>query len=172
MLLSTFYALVANLISESTFLGEIVLGMSKGGTNSESEPILSTVLPWIADNHAYSTVLFLPFYSLASFIAFKKYSYNFFEHFVINAYITGQQALIYSFFVLVQFAGNIENYYYPLIPLCFSIGFAFWTFIQFFKNTGKISAFIRTLLTYSIYFIILIIFFVIGFMLNEISGFN
>lgn len=143
-----------------------MLGMAEGGTSTKSDPVLSTVLQWIAENHAYSTVLFLPFFSLSSLIAFKKYRYNFFEHFVINAYITGQQAVIYSFFVLVQYIGNINLYYYPLISLCLSIGFAFWTFTQLFSPAGKISSFLRTLMAYILCYMIILAFFVIGFIIH------
>jgi len=168
LLLSTLYALLANLISGSTFLGEIVLGMAEGGTSKESDPILSLILQWIADNHAYSTVLFLPFFSLASFLAFKKFNFNFFEHFVINAYLSGQQAIIYSFFILIQYLGNIESYYYPLLSLFLSIVFAFWTFIQFFKSSGNLSTIIRTVITYFLYFIIIVIIFLIGFIIETV----
>jgi hypothetical protein len=166
--ISTFYALVANLISETTFLGEVVLGMAEGGPSAKSDPVLSTVLQWIAENHAYSTVLFLPFFSISSLIAFKKYRYNFFEHFVINAYITGQQAIIYSFFVLVQYIGSVDFYYYPIISLSLSIGFAFWTFIQLFSPAGKISSFLRTLMAYILCYLIILAFFVVGFIVHQI----
>ena len=168
LLLSTFYALVANLVSETTFLGEVVLGMLEGGTSSGSDPFLSSVLTWIAENHAYSTVLFLPFFSISSLISFKKYEYNFFEHFVINAYITGQQAIIYSFFVLVQYIGNIDFYYYPIISLSLSNGFAFWTFIQLFSPAGKISSFLRTLMSYILCYLIILAFLVIGFIAHQV----
>jgi hypothetical protein len=168
LLLSTFYALVANLVSETTFLGEVVLGMAEGGSSAKSDPVLSTVLQWIAENHAYSTVLFLPFFSISSLIAFKKYRYNFFEHFVINAYITGQQAIIYSFFVLVQYLGNIDFYYYPIISLSLSIGFAFWAFIQLFSPAGKINSFLRTLTAYILCYMIILAFIVIGFIVHQV----
>ena len=166
LLLSTIYALIANLISETTFLGEIVLGIAEGGTNQETDALFNSVLHWIANNHAYSTVLFLPFFSLASFIAFKKYPYNFFEHFVINAYLSGQQAIIYSLFVLIQYLGNIEYYYFQLIPLSLSIGFAFWTLIQLYSSAGKVQSIFRVLLTYFLYFIIVIGIVLIGVIAN------
>lgn len=168
LLLSTLYALLASLVSGTTFLGEIVLGLAEGGTSKESDPIFSLILQWIADNYAYSTVLFLPFFSLASFLAFKKFNYNFFEHFVINAYLSGQQAIIYSIFVLIQYFGNIENYYYPLLSLVLSIVFAFWTFIQLFKSAGTFSTIIRTVITYFLYFIIIVTIFIIGFAIEAV----
>lgn len=162
LVLSTLYALLANLVSDTTFLGEVVLGMVEGGTTKESEPILTAILQWIADHHAYSMVLFLPFFSLASLLAFKRFNYNFFEHFVINAYLCGQQAIIYSFFVIIQYIGNTENYYFPILPLVLSIGFAFWTFIQVFNSLGKISSILRTVITYFLYFVIILIALAIG----------
>lgn len=162
LLLSTLYALLATLVSDTTFLGEIVLGMAEGGATKESEPILTKILQWIADNHAYSTVLFLPFFSLGSFLAFKKFNLNLFEHFVINAYLSGQQAIIYSIFVIIQYIGSFENYYYPLLPLFLSIGFAFWTFMQFFNSTGRITSLFRTVLIYFLYFVIIMIIILIG----------
>ncbi len=170
LLLSTLYALLAKLSSGETFLGEIVLGMAEGGTSSESEPVLTSFLEWIADNHAYSTILFLPLFSLASYIAFKKYNYNFFEHFVLNAYLTGQQAIIYSVFLLIQYVGDIEVYYFPMLSLSLSIGFAVWTFIQFFESANKINSLIRILITYLLYFLIIISILLIGMLVNSWIG--
>ena len=137
------------------------------GTSSESEPVLTSFLEWIAENHAYSTILFLPLFSLASYIAFKKYNYNFFEHFVLNAYLTGQQAIIYSVFLLIQYVGDIEVYYFPMLSLSLSIVFAFWTFIQFFESASKINSFIRILITYLLYFLIIISILLAGMLVNH-----
>ncbi len=49
---------------------------------------------WMTTHYAWVTLLSLPVYTLASFLAFKKQGYNFIEHFVLNAFLTGQRLMM------------------------------------------------------------------------------
>lgn len=151
--------MLSTLVDQDTFLGETVRGISAGFAKEMESNRVSGILDWIANNHAYTTLILLPFFAVASYLAFINYKLNYFEHVVINAYITGQQAIIYSVFVVLQIALRIDNYWFPMIPLAISLFFAFWTFYQIFEKAKWLKTLMLTILTYLIYSI-----FVFGFM--------
>ncbi|GAA4274389.1 DUF3667 domain-containing protein [Aquimarina gracilis] len=153
---STVYFLLSGLIEKHTFLVEAINGFSDGfaKTNQDFSKVTNT-FKWMTSNHAYTTLLFLPLYSFASYIAFLGLKYNYFEHFVLNSYITGQQAIIYAVFIGIQYVLGIGDYYFPLLFFIASVGFAFWTFFQFFDKEKWIEIVFRVILVYFLYYILL-----------------
>ncbi|MRT93635.1 DUF3667 domain-containing protein [Ancylomarina sp. 16SWW S1-10-2] len=157
-LASTLYALLTYLIGKNTFLGGVVTGVAVGLNNGATESSMAVkFLNWLANNHAYAILLFLPFFSLASYLAFIKSKYNYFEHLVLNFYITGQQMVIYLIFSFVLLKDN----YLQAIPVVIGILFTFWTFNQFFENNKFYTKIFLTVITY-IYCTILIMMFIVG----------
>ena len=76
----------------------------------------------------------IPFYSIFSFLWFRKSKLNFTEHFVLNSYKTVAESLIALLFIVVTiFFTNIKalTLIYSLISLC-SLVYAFWFYKQFF----------------------------------------
>ena len=127
--------------------------MSHAFKTEDKYSSVTKLLDWISNNHAYSTIILLPFFSLASYLAFVQCKFNYFEHFILNAYVTGQQALIYSFFVIVQFAIKSESNFLQYLPLALAFIFGQWAFLQFFNNGKKVKVVLLYFLTYFIYFI-------------------
>ena len=157
LLLSTIYALIANLIGEKTILGDGLAGWNnayKEGVDTHKEMLY---LNWFINNYAYTTLILLPLFSLASYLAFYKSKFNYFEHFVLNSYITGQQAIIYSIFIVLKSIIG-ENYFTESLPLALSLCFVFWAFLQFFKKEKSYKAILYTVLTYLLYFLFFTIF--------------
>ncbi|MEO5968145.1 MAG: DUF3667 domain-containing protein [Ferruginibacter sp.] len=155
LLISTLYALLSMLVEQGTVLGEVVRGMSQAFKTDDKYTSVTKLFDWIINNHAYSTIILLPFLSLASYLAFFKCKFNYFEHFILNAYITAQQALIYSFFVIIQFTVKSESYFLQYVPLSLAFTFGLWAFLQFFNNEKKLKVVLLYLLTYFIYFILI-----------------
>ena len=143
------------LVEQGTVLGEVVRGMSQAFKTEDKYTSVTKLFDWIINNHAYSTIILLPFLSLASYLAFFKCKFNYFEHFILNAYITAQQALIYSFFVIIQFTVKSESYFLQYVPLSLAFTFGLWAFLQFFNNEKKLKVVLLYLLTYFIYFILI-----------------
>ncbi|SMO76157.1 DUF3667 domain-containing protein [Gracilimonas mengyeensis] len=105
---STFYFLVTKIVGESTWLDDFLTGFSHGGSHSERATEIVSMLDWFAKNYAYTTLLLLPVFSVASRISFLKSGRNYAEHLVLNSYITGQQAIFYSFFVFLSYLVEFE----------------------------------------------------------------
>ncbi|MDZ7723602.1 MAG: DUF3667 domain-containing protein [candidate division KSB1 bacterium] len=160
-LASTLYVISTYLLGKNTFLSEIISGITDGLNNDNSTELSTTnFLKWLANNHEYATLIFLPFFSLASYLAFIKSKYNYFEHLVLNFYVTGQQMIIHLIFSFVLLKDN----YLQGIPVIIGVLFTFWTFYQFFDTKKFYTKIFLTFIAY-IYFIIQIIIFIVGIVL-------
>ncbi len=164
LLISTVYVLVMYVMDKNTFLGDSISGALAAISEKGIEASTTLkILNWLANNHAYTTLLLLPIYSFASYLAFIKTKYNYFEHLILNFYIVGQQMVIYLIFSLLYFAFGIDSYFLETVPLILSMIFMFWTFIQFFQSKKLVTKIFLTLLTYFLYFLFIGIFmFLIG----------
>lgn len=120
---------------------------------------------WIVDNYAFIELLiFLPMFSIASFIVFYKTQYSLFEHFAINAYLSAQRMLIgvLTFPILLLFKDGLFSNFIQVAISLLELGFTIWAFMTFFKYTNKLRRFGLILLTFLIVFIqlsILMLFF-------------
>ncbi|MGB6268510.1 MAG: hypothetical protein WBF67_05810 [Olleya sp.] len=115
------------------------LELSKGNDNINFN--------WLSNNKTYFVLALIPFFSLASYLAFFKSKYNYFEHLVLNLYITGQQMLIYLAFSFI----NTRDSSLALIPIALGMSFNIWAYIQFFDNKPILKRIILITLTYLIF---------------------
>lgn len=173
LLVSAVYVFMSYLSGVNTIVGDILNGMlesSKTHSNSFETDSLIEIMKWFRKNDIYFTLAIIPIFSFASFISFKNANYNFFEHLVLNSYITGQQMIIYLIYYVVIYLTNSHSKtdYLINIPLFLPILYLFWTFHQFFSSKKLLTKVLHTILTYflfsiSIYvllfFLALIIFF-------------
>lgn len=165
LLVSGIYVFITYFTSQKIFLEDFLSGIIAVFNEREDEIKLSRtlkLLTWMSNNFNYSTLLLLPFFSFASYITFLKNKYNYFEHLVLNIYITGQQIIFYLVFSLLFFVFKTENYFTQIVPIIISVLFVFWTFIQFFEKEKTLTKIILTISTYILYFfsIMFFIFFI------------
>ena len=156
LVLSTVYFIFSQIIDKKTFLAEFISGFSESAREKGlgSFNFFSTTLDWLINNHAYTTLFLIPLYSLASYIAFLGKGYNYLENVVINSYIIGQQAIIYSIFLIPSiFIAN--DYYIELAAVIFSITYAFWAFRTFYIKSGITETTLRSALIYFLNFVFL-----------------
>jgi len=144
-LTSSVYFLTNYFIGHQTFIGDFIVGFKEGLENGEHY-----VLDWISQNQTYFILSILPFFSLASYLAFIKSAYNYFEHFVLNLYITGQQMLIYTFFSFIEDRDGVII----LLPILLGTILNFLAFIQFFNKKKFLKTISLILLTYIIFIIL------------------
>ncbi|BDD09296.1 hypothetical protein FUAX_17280 [Fulvitalea axinellae] len=152
LLTSTLYVLGLLLVGKNTYHGELMEGVLSGFDRPEDASVIISFFHWLAKNHAYAMLLFLPVFSLASFWVFFRSEYNYLEHLILNVYITGEQSMIYlvgSLCVLV-----FDNYIMQLLPALVGIGYNFWAFKQFFKGGNAFTRMLLTVLTYSLFIIL------------------
>lgn len=166
--LSTVYFLVSRATGQNTWMGDIITGWSNGIIESDENIDVPLVLRWFSKNFAYTTLLLLPVFSLASFLSFRGLGRNYVEHLVINTYTTGQQAILYSFFALLRTVFDHEI----LEMLQFSVAFSylFWVFWQFFRKGNRMINILRSVLTYILYLLFSTI--VLGLVTGISTSFN
>jgi hypothetical protein len=152
LVLSTAYFILSQLSGENTWLGDLLSGFSAGMTDEGSDREIPNIIIWLAKNYAYSTLLLLPLFSFASYLAFRSFGKHFLEHMVLNAYITGQQAFFYSFFLLLHL--TIDSKILEILPFVLSMGYNFWVFWHFFRSGNRVLNILRSAFTYLLYFIL------------------
>ena len=151
LLTSTLYVLTAHFLGLNTFFQEFTAGFTSGVTDEGNDAARGflDILNWLTNNHTYSVLLTLPFFSAASYLAFKRSRYNYFEHLVLNMFITAQQMLIY---LLASFT-VVEHKITEAIPLVLGMAFSFWVFYQFFGEYRPFVRILLTILSYILFFI-------------------
>ena len=72
VVLSTIYFLVAKLTGSNTWINDAIEGFAHGAKDTHGESNIPAAVSFMADNYAYTTLLLLPVFALASFISFPK----------------------------------------------------------------------------------------------------
>ncbi len=169
---STIYALVAYWLGEQTNLSEAIGGAISGITDKDKDQNLAnsyfiTLLKWLGAHPSYFALILFPFFSFASYIAFIKFGYNYFEHLILNAYLTGLQSIIYTFFIpITKIFG--DTYLVGSTQLFLGTMATFWMYSQFFKDTSLWVKILLTILSYILYFLLISILMFVFFGINEI----
>lgn len=148
--LSTVYFLFSQLTETGTLANDFAKGYANGLDLSDSKNNQMATLEWFAKNYAYTTLLLLPVFSLTTFLAFRNTGYNYLEHVVLNAYITGQQAIIYAIAAILIFITKQEDLFVNT-ALVISVGYAFWVFWQFFTQPSRVGVVLRSMLSYLLF---------------------
>ncbi len=153
LLLSTLYYLISQLTNQNTWMDDLVSGMLLAGAEQGNALKVSKTIIWFSKNYAYSSLLLLPFFSLASYISFSEFDTNYLEHIVLNSFIAGQQAILYSLLAIV--GTLIENSdLVATFSLLISFLYLYWVFQQFFSIGSRMGNLLRTLMTYMLYLIL------------------
>ncbi|CAM1344023.1 DUF3667 domain-containing protein [Tenacibaculum amylolyticum] len=167
LLLSTIYAVLANYFDETTFIGDVFTGWNKAYKESNTRKDKEIrFLSWFVNNYAYTMLLLLPIFSFASYISFKKVNFNYFEHLVLNSFITGQQAIIYTLFIPFKYISGHNNFS-EIVYIAFVFVYPIWVFVQFFNSYKKWKVIFLTLLTYFYYLVFSTILFLILLAINN-----
>lgn len=150
--LSTVYFLLSKWAGSGTFLTDLVQGVIDGSLGDDPKVNSLGVIQWFIDNYAYLVVLLLPVFALASWLSFRKTKFNYFEHTVLAAYVTGQQAVFYTIHAFVSLFS--KSGIWVIGTLILSVAYTFYVFRQFFGEYTSLNVLIRTLLTYVLYTIL------------------
>lgn len=113
---------------------------------------------WITDHFSLVTLLFVPVYSIGSYLSFRKQDYNFYEHIYLNTFLASQRLLIRiaTFPLLVILDGTESIFLFRDLLLLADIVLMIWSYTQFFNKVKRIKAVFLSLLSYAIFFVILI----------------
>ncbi len=150
--LSTIYFLLSQLVDGSTLINYALEGFWNYGDKSQATIKKLATENWFAKNYAYTTLLLLPLFSLSTYLVFLRKGFNYLEHFVLNAYITGQQVIFYLLPLLISFTIGDNNILFA-ISLFSPMVYALLVFWQFFSIQNRLKISFRLLLAYLLYFI-------------------
>lgn len=163
-ILSTIYFLVTIAIDERTWIGDFISGWNEGSREKDAE--VQLILIWFSENYAYSTLFLVPIFSLASYLSFFRLKKNYIEHIVINSYITGQQAILYSLFAVVGLV--IENKLLEIAPFAASASYNIFVYYKIFDDGNRVINVLRSIGTYIIYLILSAGVFILFFLISKI----
>lgn len=173
--LSTFYAITAHFAGIETSFNNVKIYSEETDNQAISnfENFIFQIHHWTKAHYAYTSIILLPFYALASFLAFFKLGEHYLKHLVLNAYLTGLRTLIYLLFIpllaiITDYStrDNMEGFRT-------AVGFAltFWTYHQFFDKNNLKKNFLLTLLSYTlliVFALIIVITILVVFKYNKL----
>lgn len=89
---------------------------------------------WLDRHYVYINLVLIPLYSIVSFLVFRKWHYNFYEHMVLNTYSVCQRLVLRI--VLIPLILMNPDALTLVIDSNFFIetGLLLWCYIQFFNN--------------------------------------
>lgn len=153
-LLIAFAALYAVLYH--TFEIDMFSGLSDNALNEKLD--LRSAGNWITDHFSLVTLLFVPVYSIGSFLLFRKQGYNFYEHIYLNTFLASQRLLIRiaTFPLLVILDGTENIFLFRDLLILADIILMVWSYTQFFNKVKRIKAVLLSVLSYAIFYVILI----------------
>jgi hypothetical protein len=147
ILLATIYGLLSHSFHINVLSEIKITGLGNDEINAQQ------IKEWIDSHYAWVSLATLPFYALATFIAFRKQGYNYMEHLVLNAFLAGQRLFLHiGVFPIIYFLNSTPNLksFTDFLSLADFI-LILWAYSQFFNKLSKIKIFWRTLLMYLIF---------------------
>lgn len=164
--LATLFFIVAKLTGDETVVEELfegyLIGMQETG-----EAISGTAektIKWVSENYAFSILLTVPIFSLASYVGFFNGRKNYLEHLVLNLYITGHQSIIYGISALIGVFAHFGEFREP-ITVFISVSYALWVLTSFFKQKHIVLRLLQACFVYLFSFMLLALILGAGFSL-------
>lgn len=121
-----------------------------GTEAEETRAFINTIAEWIGNHYTIVTLIQIPFFTISTYLFFRKSGYNFVEHFIFNSYVTGIRLLlhlavfpVYYFFkhspALVPFAQATDMLSFVVV---------FWAMYQFFSGTKPLLRSLKIFLSF------------------------
>lgn len=148
---STIYFLITQATGQNTWMDDMISGFSTGALEKDGNSEIPSILIWFSKNFAYTTLLLLPVFSIASYLAFLGLGKNYLEHIVINSYTTGQQAIFYSLIALLN--TFIDSEVLASLPILLAVSYVFVVYWQLFIEGNRLLILLRSIFTYLLYLI-------------------
>jgi hypothetical protein len=174
-ILSSLYAVLAHYFKIGIYVNEITTKIPNIDKQKGLEVVqmILDIFYWFRNHYANTTIIFLPSFSLASYLAFRNSNYNYLKHLVLNAYLAGQRTVVFILFLpffaiiknkeAISILQNVETVIW--------ISLMTWTFFQLFK-TNKLLKNIKLTLTAFIYLFIQVIIVVIVLGVSIVVAFS
>jgi len=152
--LATLYGLLYH-----TFGINLFVDVSNNSSASETNN-MNLINRWFSNNYSLATLLFVPIYSIASFIVFRKQQYNFIEQVYLNTFLGSQRIFLHLllFPLLVIYNGTVQLKIVMDVNIFLDVMLLVLSYAQFFDKLTKGKAILLSILSYVIF---LVFFFII-----------
>ncbi len=107
------------------------------------------ITSWMVNHYSIVELIQLPIYAFCSWIAFRKWGYNFIEHLILNSFASSQRIIVNIVLVpLLIFASYFSKNIIWLVSFVGfgSFGFTIWTIATFFRGRDSGQLILRMLL--------------------------
>ena len=145
----SFVTLLIIILGVSHFVGEYSQVKLSDLMPESSKESMNVIEEFTKKYPKITLLLTIPFYSVFSFIWFRKSKLNLTEHFVLNSYKTVVESIIALCFLVITVFYKIQNGLMAIYSFVvfFSLIYAFWYYKQFFSVYGysKKSLIVRSL---------------------------
>jgi len=126
------------ILGVSHFVGEYSQVKLSDLTPESSKESMNAIEEFTKKYPKFTLILTIPFYSVFSFLWFRKSKLNLTEHFVLNSYKTVAESIIELIFIIITVfytnqKGLITIYSFVML---FSLIYSFWYYKQFFSDYG------------------------------------
>ena len=145
----SFVALLLLILGVSHFLGDYAKVQLSDLMPDNSKDAVNDIQEFAKKYPKLMLLITIPFYSIFSYLWFRKSKLNLTEHFVLNSYKTiGESLIAVVFLIITVFYSNIKVLIiiYSFISI-FTLLYAFWFYSQFFSsfNYSKKSLIFRSI---------------------------
>ncbi|MEM6632258.1 MAG: DUF3667 domain-containing protein [Bacteroidota bacterium] len=155
LLLALIYAILVHYTDWGTAFKGFAEGISDKGNDTDPRyRTIRIVLAWLVDNYQYSSLFYLPLWALASFLAFVRKPFNYFEHFLLVTFLLGLGTFINSMVILLAFpfpAYKDEIASLMIVPFIYYI----WAYTQFFHRSKTLIIILQVLLSFVLFFLLI-----------------
>ncbi|HEU0137879.1 MAG TPA: DUF3667 domain-containing protein [Flavobacterium sp.] len=113
---------------------------------------------WMRNNYSFVEIALLPLIAFTSWLAFRKWKYNFIEHLILNAFIAAQRLIITLMFYPLMLIFDSPSGYtiiFGILSSCTLLATG-WSYMQFYDDHPAGPTILRVLLM-SVYFIMLVL---------------
>ena len=128
-------------------------------TDKIPDNYMAKVAQWASVHYSLTELIILPVFSLATWLAFRKWNYNYFEHVVMNAFIAGQRLLLSLLLLPVLYCYGEHPLMdkFRTVSMCITLVVNYIDYSQFFKGHSFIYLSLRIVLVYLYVFIIILL---------------
>jgi hypothetical protein len=117
---------------------------------SNSSISLFEINEWLSSHYSWVIIAGIPFYSIGSYLLFRKLRYNFIEHLVLNTFIASQRLItqILLLPILLYYYRHHQTHLYSYVLSIISLVFMTWTYVQFFNSQSMANSILKSILSY------------------------
>lgn len=111
---------------------------------------------WSTSHFAWITLITIPFYTIGTFVFFRKQGYNFIEFLIQNTFKASQRLFLHIllFPVIYYFNDTPQINKVRLILYLIDVALIFWTNLQFFDKLSKPKVILTSILSHLLFLVL------------------